>query len=257
MQAARNTTNPLLTHSCNSKSWQLTMLLLSQQGLFSISRDHTTVRKEPVWKTGSNARRRYGGVDNSNCMAILPVMAAEAAAAGVSAANVAADVAANIHTISFQLDRAADNCHVARMVCGLVVAGMPFSYNYTMAQCVGPARLTHPRPQTLTSWLMDTKDGSLIFCDDGKHYGRTYSFERVGVDDVLTMQVDLNTGTLMYWRNGLPYGPGFSNRGLGSASHMGIRGPVQWAVTIPYQRDSVRIVPTPVLAPHPGVVSSD
>jgi hypothetical protein len=248
---ATHLTNSLLTHSCNSKSWQLTMLfLLSQQGLFELSRDHTRVRKlaTPGWT-------RMARADNSNCMRILPVMT-EVAAAGVSAADVAADVAANIHTISFQQDRPPHN-HTPKMVCGLVVAGMPFSYNYIMALCVGEPHLTHACPRTLTSWLMDTRDGSLFFCDDGKHYGRRYAFERVGVDDVLTMQVDLNTGTLMYWRNGLPHGPGFSNSGLGSASHMGIRGPVQWAVTLPYQRDSVRIVPTPVLAPHPGVVSSD
>jgi hypothetical protein len=57
---------------------------------------------------------------------------------------------------------------------------------------------------------------------------------------VLTMQVDLSNGTLKFWVDGKPHGPGFTH---------GVISPVHWAVTVYESGETVQIVPTPDLEP--------
>ena len=59
----------------------------------------------------------------------------------------------------------------------------------------------------------------------------------IEIDDILTMQVNLDTGSLKFWVNGEPHGPG----------HTGVEGPVRWATGLEMIEDSVEIVSTPPL----------
>jgi hypothetical protein len=65
---------------------------------------------------------------------------------------------------------------------------------------------------------------------------------------VLTMQVDLNKGTLKFWVDGISHGPGFAR---------GVTGPVQWAVSMYGAGNTVQIVPTPELEPWKEWVPPD
>ena len=55
---------------------------------------------------------------------------------------------------------------------------------------------------------------------------------------VLTMQVDMDAGTLKFWLDGKPHGPGYTSR---------VTGPLRWVATDYYTGNSVEIVPTPEL----------
>ena len=54
---------------------------------------------------------------------------------------------------------------------------------------------------------------------------------------VLTMQVDLDTGTLKFWVDGEPHGSGWTS---------GVTGRLRWATSVGYKGNSVQIVPTPL-----------
>ena len=85
-----------------------------------------------------------------------------------------------------------------------------------------------------TGWFMYTGDGGLY--GNGK-YGDDPAGQ-VWNGQVLTMQVDLDKGTLRFWVDGKPHGPGYTH---------GVTGPVQWAVSVRNIGDSAEIVPTPEL----------
>ena len=54
---------------------------------------------------------------------------------------------------------------------------------------------------------------------------------------VLTMQVDLDAGTLKFWLDGKPHGPGWTS---------GVTGRLRWATSLFNKGNSVQIVPTPL-----------
>ncbi len=85
----------------------------------------------------------------------------------------------------------------------------------------------HAAEDSTTGWFMDTGGGGL----NGN--GKCGDDEAGSVleGQVLTMQVDLNKGTLKFWVDGKPHGPGYTH---------GVTGPVQW---------SAEMVPTPELEP--------
>ena len=72
-------------------------------------------------------------------------------------------------------------------------------------------------------WFMFSGDCTL--CGNGKSYDET----NVSVgniepnENILTMQVDTNAGTLKFWVDGKPHGPGFTS---------GVTGPLRWATTM-------------------------
>ncbi len=94
----------------------------------------------------------------------------------------------------------------------------------------------HTDSHSTMGWFISTRDGGL--CGNGK------SFEDMAgpmlAGQVLTMQVDLDKGTLRFWVGGKLHGPGYT---------YGVTGQVQWAVTMYRQGDSAQIVPTPELEP--------
>ena len=79
-------------------------------------------------------------------------------------------------------------------------------------------------------WFMHTAAGSLFghgkFLSDGAG--------RVKDGQVVTMQVDLGAGTLKFWKDGKPHGPGFTS----------VEGPLRWAVCAFSAGASFQIVQT-------------
>ena len=57
---------------------------------------------------------------------------------------------------------------------------------------------------------------------------------------VLSMQVDTDAGTLKFWVDGKPHGPGYTS---------GVTGPLRWATTVYFKGNFIEIVSTPELQP--------
>ena len=54
----------------------------------------------------------------------------------------------------------------------------------------------------------------------------------------VTMEADRDAGTLKFWVNGKPHGPGWTS---------GVTGRLRWATTVGDKTSAVQIVPTPEL----------
>ena len=68
-----------------------------------------------------------------------------------------------------------------------------------------------------------------------EHHDRAGTIEP---GQVLAMQVDMDAGTLKFWVDGKPHGPGYTS---------GVTGPLRWATALPSTGNTVEIVPTPEL----------
>ena len=81
-------------------------------------------------------------------------------------------------------------------------------------------------------------------CYDGSLFGNgKYNDDRAGGiknGHVLTIQVDLDAGTLRFWVDGQPHGPGWAT---------GVTWPLRWAVSVFETGTSVEIAPNPELQP--------
>ena len=62
----------------------------------------------------------------------------------------------------------------------------------------------------------------------------------VKVGQILSLELDMDAGTLKFWRGGKPHGPGWSS---------GVKGRLRWALTTIDKGEAVQIVPTPDLEP--------
>ena len=83
------------------------------------------------------------------------------------------------------------------------------------------------------AWYMYSVYGSL--CGNGK-FNEDDAGE-INDGQVLTMQVDLDAGTLKFWLDGKPHGPGWTS---------GVTGRLRWATCVAYKGNTVQIVPTPL-----------
>lgn len=63
---------------------------------------------------------------------------------------------------------------------------------------------------------------------------------RIEDGEVLSLEADLDAGTLRFWVNGKPHGPGYES---------GVKGRLTWAIATAWTGDSAQIVPTPELEP--------
>ena len=63
---------------------------------------------------------------------------------------------------------------------------------------------------------------------------------RIKEGQIVSMEADLDKGTLRFWVDGKPRGPGRCS---------GMTGRLRWAVTLYYKGGAVEIVPTPELQP--------
>ena len=93
----------------------------------------------------------------------------------------------------------------------------------------------HHRAST-DAWYMGSGAGSLYgngkFNDDDAG--------KIKEGQIVSMEADLDKGTLRFWVDGKPHGPGHSS---------GVTGRLRWAVCLYRKGTAVEIVPTPELQP--------
>jgi hypothetical protein len=70
--------------------------------------------------------------------------------------------------------------------------------------------------------------------------GKEYSDGAGGINEgqIVSMEADLDKGTLRFWVDGKPHGPGWSS---------GVTGRLRWAVSLFYKGGAAETVPTPEL----------
>merc|ERR1711865_316684 len=121
------------------------------------------------------------------------------------------------HTISMKVGQGAEE-HMY-MYCGVVRDGVA-------------CNKWHADEKSTDAWYMgDNGDLHGNGKQDDDWAGEIYDGQ------VLTMQVDLDAGTLKFWLDGEPHGPGFNS---------GVTGRLRWATSVQCKGTSVQIVPTPV-----------
>ena len=91
----------------------------------------------------------------------------------------------------------------------------------------------HGVKESTDAWYMDNGGG---LYGNGKHGDDDAGYINEG--QIVTMEADLDKGTLRFWVDGKPHGPGWSS---------GVTGRLRWAVSLYYKGNSVQIVPTPEL----------
>ena len=124
------------------------------------------------------------------------------------------------HTISMKLGKGDAGC-LDIMYCGVVRDGVACDQDF------------RNRAST-EAWYMRTYSGSLY--GNGR-YADGDGAGKINDGQVLTMQVDLDAGTLKFWLDGKPHGPGWAS---------GVTGRLRWATSVCYKGNSVQIVPTPL-----------
>ena len=122
------------------------------------------------------------------------------------------------HTISMKLGKG--DAERMAMFCGVVRDGAACDKDYA-------------HPESTEAWYMFSHNGTLW------GNGKSYDDEAGLINDgqVLTMQVDLDAGTLKFWVDGKPHGPGFTS---------GVTGRLRWAASVYCKGSTVQIVPTPL-----------
>jgi hypothetical protein len=93
----------------------------------------------------------------------------------------------------------------------------------------------HHYKESTDAWYMYST-GCLY--GNGK-YGDDYSGD-IKEGQIVSMEADLDKGTLRFWVNGKQHGPGFMS---------GVEGRVRWAVSLGFNGNAAGIVPTPELQP--------
>jgi hypothetical protein len=124
------------------------------------------------------------------------------------------------HRISFKLIKG-EASHMF-IYCGLVRDGAAWNANHTFSS-------------STTGWFMDSVCGSLY--GHGKEGDDRAGEIKSG--QILTIEADLDKGTLRFWVAGKPHGPGYTS---------GVTGRLRFATTVVYKGSSVQIVPTPELS---------
>ena len=91
----------------------------------------------------------------------------------------------------------------------------------------------HHKRESTDAWYME--DGGRLW-GNGK-FSNEYA-GRIKEGQIVSMEVDLDKGTLRFWVDGKPHGPGRSS---------GVTGRLRWAVSLYRKGGAVQIVPTPEL----------
>ena len=125
------------------------------------------------------------------------------------------------HTISMKL--AQGNAGHMSTLCGVVRDGVLCNEE-------------HYQQESTVGWFMFSGKGSLL--SNAKYNAEDAG--RIEPGQVLSMQVDMDAGTLKFWVDGKPHGPGYTS---------GVAGPLRWATRILHKHNNVEIVPTPELQP--------
>ena len=121
------------------------------------------------------------------------------------------------HTISMKLGKG--DAEYMNIYCGVARDGVASDEDYGNAD-------------NTEAWYMYNENGSLH--GNGKEGDGA---GKIKEGQVLTMQVDLDAGTLKFWLDGKPHGPGFTS---------GVTGRLRWATSVSFKGNTVQIVPTPL-----------
>ena len=93
----------------------------------------------------------------------------------------------------------------------------------------------HATQESTVGWFMSSHNGGLWgngeWCDD--------KAGRIESGQVLSMQVDMDAGTLKFWVDGKPHGPGYTSGVMGES--------LRWATSGCCKCNAVKIVPKPEL----------
>ena len=92
-----------------------------------------------------------------------------------------------------------------------------------------------PKSESTDAWYMQSH-GNLS--GNGKHNSDDAGYIKEG--QIISMEADLDKGTLRFWLDGQPHGPGWSS---------GVKGKLRWSVCMYSEGSAVQIVPTPELQP--------
>jgi hypothetical protein len=92
----------------------------------------------------------------------------------------------------------------------------------------------HAERESTDAWYMFSYDG--VLCGNGKAYSDNAG--KINEGQIVSMEADLDKGTLRIWVDGKQHGPGHSS---------GVTGRLRWAVCLGYKSMAVQIVPTPEL----------
>jgi hypothetical protein len=94
------------------------------------------------------------------------------------------------------------------------------------------------------SVFVNSTDALYMHSNDGSLYGNgKYNDDKAGdinEGQIVSMEADLDKGTLRFWADGKQHGPGYMS---------GVEGRVRWAVSLYYKGAAAEIVPTPELQP--------
>ena len=93
----------------------------------------------------------------------------------------------------------------------------------------------HHHKESTDAWYMRS-DGYL--CGNGKEMNDRAGSIKEG--QIVSMEADLDKGTLRFWVDGKQHGPGWNS---------GVTGRLRWAVCLYNKGGDVEIVPTPELQP--------
>ena len=107
------------------------------------------------------------------------------------------------------------------LFCGLVGDGAAWNERHTASS-------------STTGWFMESYDGRLY--GNGKQ--NDDEADKIHSGQILTIEADLDKGTLRFWVAGKPRGPGYTS---------GVTGRLRFATTVFCKSNSVQIVPTPEL----------
>jgi hypothetical protein len=93
----------------------------------------------------------------------------------------------------------------------------------------------HGGRESIDAWYMSSN--SFLF-GNGKSYSDWAG--EINEGQIVSMEADLDKGTLRFWVDGKPHGPGHSS---------GVTGRLRWVASLCYKGGAVEIVPTPELQP--------
>ena len=92
-----------------------------------------------------------------------------------------------------------------------------------------------PQSEGTDVWYMESS-GHL----DGNGKCNSDCAGSINEGQIISMAADLDKGTLRFWLDGQPHGPGWSS---------GVKGKLRWSVSLLFEGTAVQIVPTPELQP--------
>jgi hypothetical protein len=213
-------TSPLFSEHPNYPSLYFRNKLDAQIQQFELKGSTATKMKNPGCDVWSHDRNSVGGFPESysNCVMINPLMKS------------------GKHRIAFKF--IAGPLGYMEIEAGVVKDGTKCDENPTTVLQLGEDYDAEneggPNGDGISDngWCMGTC-GRL----SGNGMPGSFNAGRIIDGQILSLELDLDAGTLRFWRGGVPHGPGFT----------GITGQVRWAASMCYEGSALQIIKTPEL----------